>query len=53
MAARILVVEDDPDTRESVQDAWAGSTPEPVHLLTLAVVALVAGVAATKLFRWE
>ena len=39
--------------RESVQDAWAGSTPEPVHLLTLAMVALVAGAAATKLFRWE
>jgi ABC-2 type transport system permease protein len=39
--------------RESVQDAWAGSTPEPLHLAALAVVVVVAGVAAAKLFRWE
>ena len=39
--------------RESVQDAWVGTTPEPVHLAALAVVAVVAGVAAAKLFRWE
>lgn len=39
--------------RESVQDAWVGTTPEPVHLVSLAVVAVVAGVAAAKLFRWE
>jgi ABC-2 type transport system permease protein len=39
--------------RESVQDAWVGTTPEPVHLVALAVVAVVAGVAAAKLFRWE
>ena len=39
--------------RESVQDAWVGTAPDPVHLLALAGVALVAGVAATKLFHWE
>lgn len=39
--------------RESVQDAWVGSTPDPVHLVALAVAAMVAGLAATKLFRWE
>jgi ABC-2 type transport system permease protein len=39
--------------RESVQDAWAGGTPEPLHLAALAVVVVVAGVAAAKLFRWE
>jgi ABC-2 type transport system permease protein len=39
--------------RESVQDAWAGSAPEPLHLAALAVVVVVAGVAAAKLFRWE
>jgi ABC-2 type transport system permease protein len=39
--------------RESVQDAWVGTTPEPLHLAALAVVALVAGLAAAKLFRWE
>jgi ABC-2 type transport system permease protein len=39
--------------RESVQDAWAGTAPEPLHLAALAVVMVVAGVAAAKLFRWE
>jgi ABC-2 type transport system permease protein len=39
--------------RESVQDAWVGTTPDPVHLVALAVVAVVAGTAAAKLFRWE
>jgi ABC-2 type transport system permease protein len=39
--------------REAVQDAWVGSTPDPVHLVALAVTAAVAGVAAAKLFRWE
>jgi ABC-2 type transport system permease protein len=39
--------------REAVQDAWVGSAPEPVHLLAMAAVAAVAGVAAAKLFRWE
>jgi ABC-2 type transport system permease protein len=37
--------------RESVQDAWVGTTPEPVHLVALAVVAVVAGVAAAKGLR--
>jgi ABC-2 type transport system permease protein len=39
--------------RESVQDAWTGSAPEPLHLLALTVAAMVAGVAAAKLFRWQ
>jgi ABC-2 type transport system permease protein len=39
--------------RESVQDAWVGTTPEPLHLAALTVVAVAAGVAAAKLFRWE
>jgi ABC-2 type transport system permease protein len=39
--------------REAVQDAWVGTTPDPVHLVALAVVTVVAGVAAAKLFRWE
>jgi ABC-2 type transport system permease protein len=39
--------------RESVQDAWVGTTPDPVHLVALAVVTVVAGTAAAKLFRWE
>ena len=39
--------------REAVQDAWVGATPEPLHLAALAVVAVVAGTVAAKLFRWE
>jgi ABC-2 type transport system permease protein len=39
--------------REAVQDAWVGATPSVAHLLAMAVVAVVAGVAAAKLFRWE
>jgi ABC-2 type transport system permease protein len=39
--------------RESVQDAWVGAAPDPVHLTALAVAAVAAGLAATKLFRWE
>jgi ABC-2 type transport system permease protein len=39
--------------REAVQDAWVGTTPEPVHLAAMLVVAVVAGAAAAKLFRWE
>jgi ABC-2 type transport system permease protein len=39
--------------REAVQDAWVGTTPDPVHLAALAVVTVVAGTAAAKLFRWE
>jgi len=39
--------------REAVQDAWVGATPSVAHLLAMAVVAVVAGVAAAKPFRWE
>ena len=39
--------------REAVQDAWVGTTPAAAHLLAMAVVAVVAGVTAAKLFRWE
>jgi ABC-2 type transport system permease protein len=39
--------------RESVQDAWVGAAPDLVHLTALAVAAVAAGLAATKLFRWE
>jgi ABC-2 type transport system permease protein len=37
----------------SLQQAMAGSFPDAKHLLVLAVWALVAGVLATRLFRWE
>jgi ABC-2 type transport system permease protein len=40
-------------TAQSLQDAWSGTFPHPVQLVTLAIYAVVLGVAATKLFRWE
>ncbi|RAY14366.1 ABC transporter permease [Actinomadura craniellae] len=39
--------------RESLQDAWTGTAPDPLHLLTLAVTAALCGFAAARLFRWE
>jgi ABC-2 type transport system permease protein len=39
--------------REAVQDGWVGTTPSALHLAALAAVAVIAGVAAAKLFRWE
>jgi ABC-2 type transport system permease protein len=38
---------------QSLQDASAGSWPQPLHLLVLAGYALVFGTAAARLFRWE
>ena len=39
--------------REAGQDAWVGTTRSALHLLALAAVAVIAGAAAAKLFRWE
>jgi ABC-2 type transport system permease protein len=38
---------------QALQDATAGAWPRPLHLAVLAAFAVVAGVAAAKLFRWE
>lgn len=38
---------------QSVLDAWNGTAPNPVHLGIMALVAVSAGAAAAKLFRWE
>ncbi|WP_051811919.1 ABC transporter permease [Kitasatospora sp. MBT63] len=38
---------------QALQDTWNGHLPQGVHLVTLAVFALVAGAGAAKLFRWE
>jgi ABC-2 type transport system permease protein len=38
---------------QAILDAWSGAAPSPVQLGLMAVVALGAGVAAAKLFRWE
>jgi ABC-2 type transport system permease protein len=39
--------------RQTVQDAWVGTAPEPALLVFLAVVAVGCGWAAARLFRWE
>jgi ABC-2 type transport system permease protein len=38
---------------EAMADAWSGAWPTPLHLAVLAGWAVVASVAATRLFRWE
>lgn len=38
---------------QALLDAWTGTAPQPLHLLTMAVVAVVAGSLAARLFRWE
>ncbi|KAA2254511.1 ABC transporter permease [Solihabitans fulvus] len=38
---------------QALQDAWTGGSPQPLHLLVMAAIALVTGLGAAKLFRWE
>ncbi|SEE94828.1 ABC transporter permease [Jiangella alba] len=38
---------------EAMQDAWNGSWPGGTNLLALAVVTVVAGAVAARVFRWE
>ena len=38
---------------QGLQDAWLGIAPQPVPLLGMAVLTLVAGVVAVRVFRWE
>ncbi|MEO3811369.1 ABC transporter permease [Sphaerisporangium sp. B11E5] len=38
---------------QTLRDAWAGTTPEPLHLAVLAAWTLLASIAAARLFRWE
>jgi ABC-2 type transport system permease protein len=37
----------------AVRDTWTGEAPRPIHLVTMAGYAVVAGFAAMRLFRWE
>ena len=39
--------------RESLEATWTGTGLDPLMVLTMAAVALVAGGLAAKLFRWE
>ncbi|MET7706508.1 ABC transporter permease [Micromonospora sp. NPDC005413] len=38
---------------QALLDAWTGASPQLSHLGIMAAVALLAGVVAAKLFRWE
>ncbi|WBB79010.1 ABC transporter permease [Micromonospora sp. WMMD882] len=38
---------------QALFDAWHGAPPRPAHLLTMALVALLAGTVAATSFRWE
>ncbi|MGK5743052.1 ABC transporter permease [Micromonospora sp. URMC 103] len=38
---------------QALLDAWTGTTPQASHLAIMALVAVTAGAAAAKLFRWE
>jgi ABC-2 type transport system permease protein len=38
---------------QSFRTAWSGDLPRPLHLVTMAAYAVVAGLAAARFFRWE
>ncbi|MEU7803444.1 ABC transporter permease [Micromonospora arborensis] len=38
---------------QALLDAWTGTSPQPLHLGIMAVIAVAAGAGAAKLFRWE
>lgn len=43
-----------PPSVQALQDGWIGTAPpQALHLLIMAVIALVATAAAARLFRWE
>ena len=38
---------------QGLQDAWLGIAPQPWPLSVMAVITVVAGTLAVRLFRWE
>ncbi len=42
-----------PPSVQSLQDAWLGTAPQLAPLLGMAIVTVVAGSLAVRLFRWE
>jgi ABC-2 type transport system permease protein len=40
-------------TLKTMRDAWMGETPRPAQLAIMAAYAVVAGLVAARLFRWE
>lgn len=40
-------------TMAAVRDSWAGHFPQPLHLVVMATITVVCGLASARLFRWE
>ncbi|MFF0172040.1 ABC transporter permease [Micromonospora profundi] len=38
---------------QALLDAWTGDSPQPLHLAIMAVITVLVGSVAAKLFRWE
>lgn len=38
---------------QALQDAWTGAGPDPLQMVSMAAVGVVAGVVAVRSFRWE
>jgi ABC-2 type transport system permease protein len=38
---------------QAFRDTWAGDMPRPLHLVTMAGYAVLAGLVAARFFRWE
>ncbi len=38
---------------QALQDAWTGTGPEPLQLVIMAAIAVVAAAVAARVFRWE
>jgi ABC-2 type transport system permease protein len=38
---------------QALLDAWMGSAPQPMQLVIMVAITVVAGAAAARLFRWE
>lgn len=38
---------------ETLQAAWTGTGPQPLHLAVMALIAMTAGTLAARMFRWE
>lgn len=38
---------------QAILDAWVGIVPHPLQLMVLAIITVVAGATAAKLFRWQ
>jgi ABC-2 type transport system permease protein len=49
----IRIGEYTPPGVQALQDAWAGTGPQPLQLVIMAAIGVVAAVVAARVFRWE